>query len=82
MLLEEDDLGPQAIAFVSELTDALTQPVVVGDRRGDVGGGIYEAGVAFTLSGAVRAHPLCVRRPLPRSANSAGSSHRIEMVSV
>ena len=79
VLLETDDLGPQAVAFVGELSDALVQPVVVGDRSRGVGG-IDEAGVAFTLSGAIRAHPFRVRRPLLGSAHSSRTGHRIAMV--
>jgi hypothetical protein len=79
VLLETDDLGPQAVAFVGELSDALIQPVVVGDPSRGIGG-IDEAGVAFTLSSAVGAHPFRVRRPLARSPHSSRTGHRIEMV--
>jgi hypothetical protein len=79
VLLKTYDLRPQAVAFVGELSDALTQPVVVGVHCRGVGG-IDEAGVAITLSGAVRAHPLRVRRPLSGSAHSPRTGHRIEMV--
>jgi hypothetical protein len=79
VLLETNDLGPQAVAFVGELSDAFTQPVVVGDHSGSVGG-IDETGFAFTLPGAEGTHPFRVRHPLPRSARSCVTSHRLEMV--
>jgi hypothetical protein len=71
--------GPQAVAFVGELSDTFTQPMVVGDGSGG-SGWIHDAGVAFTLSGAVRAHPLRVRRPRAGSAHSSRTGHRIAMV--
>jgi hypothetical protein len=79
VLLKTYDLRPQAVTFVGELSDALTQPVVVGDHCRRVGG-IDEAGVAITLSGAVRAHPFRVRRPLAGPPHSSRAGHRAEMV--
>jgi hypothetical protein len=81
VLLETYDLRPQAVAFVGELSDAFTQSVVVGDGCGGVDG-VDEAGVAFALPGAVRAHPFRIRRPLAGPADSSRTGHRIEMLGV
>ncbi len=45
MFLEANDLRPQSVSFVGELSDSFSELVVVGDGSGGVGG-IDETGVA------------------------------------
>jgi hypothetical protein len=52
VLLKADDLRPEAVAFVGEFIDALTQQVTVNDGVGSVSR-IYETGVALALSSSV-----------------------------
>jgi hypothetical protein len=74
VLLEADDLGPEAVAFVRELIDTFTQLATVSDGFGSVRW-VYEAGAAGALSGTARAHPFCVRRPLAGPAHSSLTAH-------
>jgi hypothetical protein len=79
VVLEVDDLSPETVAFVGQFSETFTQSVDVGDGSESVDG-IDEAGVAFTLSSTVGAHPYRVRRPLARSAHAARTGHRIQMM--
>ena len=79
MFLEANDLRPQSVSFVGELSDSFSELVVVGDGSGGVGG-IDETGVALTLPGAVRAHPFSIRCPLPWATGSCRHVHRTRSV--
>ncbi len=66
-VLEASDLPPEAVALVFELGNALAEAVVLrcgfgSDRRVDHASG------DLTLTGAIRAHSLGVRLPLPWSS--------------